>query len=957
MEKYPQILTLLLKRFDFDYNSMSNVKLESLVAVPYTLQRQSVKYELYGMVNHCGSLRGGYYIATIQSSENKTWYEFNDSYVQEAREQPFAQDGTYKSRSVYLLMYRRATESHVSCETNSESLWTDKAERRQRETTVLRELRGDKVGHKGNVGERDDDDEDNRQMEHNQEEEGQVRLFVDRESKVEEDFGYTKKGHQGKKEVISYRTRGEEGVAQCGDKVSSFNTEDKYESQVAKEQLPFGEWRNEKADMVRESKCVSTKKGSHGKDRTNMSVSETGSDQKVRQNSKEECETGNVEAETNTWGMEYGDSRHSRTTHQNTKTDPEWMEEEAPKKPTEERMKNSSKQRQDEKMKGKQTSRRGNIEADKVKKDNLSKRQTQRPVYHGLYNQGATCYLNSVLQVLFMTEEIPERLDPKINTDHVLKELFEDLKKRSRTTRTITAAFGIKYVYKQCDAAECLERILRLISPHASEVFQGQLRHRTTCSRGHDVIEEKTPFWTLPLSITDTHDQICSVERAFELFFQSTSFSGDNKVYCKVCDGETEATSGCDMEKYPQILTLLLKRFDFDYYSMSNVKLESLVAVPYTLQRQSVKYELYGLVNHFGSLRGGHYTATIQSSENKTWYEFNDSYVQEAREQPFAQDGTYKSRSVYLLMYRRATESHMSCETNSESLWTDKAERRQRETTVLRELRGDKVGHKGNVGERDDDDEDNRQMEHNQEEEGQVRLFVDRESKVEEVSSFNTEVRYENEVEKEQLADGKVRSEKADMERESKCVSTKKGSHCKEREKMSVRETGRDEKVQQNSNERETGNVEAETNLSKYGGSPQSNIANKHRKNNLKSIEDKIQITQDEEEEKKQGEAPQNWRRRMKKNSSKQHLDEKTKAEQMRSRGSKVATGAVPLQACKNLFGISFKIFVIVLFLIIIALLLIYFFANFLAPRQQGLYGCYCRSAGRLPQSSMSWGC
>lgn len=42
---------------------------------------------------------------------------------------------------------------------------------------------------------------------------------------------------------------------------------------------------------------------------------------------------------------------------------------------------------------------------------------------------------------------------------------------------------------------------------------------------------------------------------------------------------------------------------------------------------QNKKYKLYGMVNHVGSLRGGHYTATILSNEDKTWYEFSDTRV------------------------------------------------------------------------------------------------------------------------------------------------------------------------------------------------------------------------------------------------------------------------------------------------------------------------------------------
>ena len=36
--------------------------------------------------------------------------------------------------------------------------------------------------------------------------------------------------------------------------------------------------------------------------------------------------------------------------------------------------------------------------------------QSDRP-HHGLINQGATCYLNSVLQVLFMTTEFHDRFE------------------------------------------------------------------------------------------------------------------------------------------------------------------------------------------------------------------------------------------------------------------------------------------------------------------------------------------------------------------------------------------------------------------------------------------------------------------------------------------------------------------------------------------------------------------
>nr|XP_033465066.1 ubiquitin carboxyl-terminal hydrolase 47-like [Epinephelus lanceolatus] len=268
------------------------------------------------------------------------------------------------------------------------------------------------------------------------------------------------------------------------------------------------------------------------------------------------------------------------------------------------------------------------VEAGAAEEKKLKVIRPQR-LPHGLYNQGATCYLNSVLQVLFMTTEIHDRLDPKSQiTDEELRNLFEELKKATCGTEKITEILAIENVHEQRDAVECLELILHEVSPQASEVFEGQLAYTTKCSDGHNINEETNPFWTLPLSLKDTHDDTTySVENGFKRIFQLKSFSGDNMVYCNECEKKTDATCGCEMVTYPQILILLLKRFDFDYSTMSYFKTNRCVDVPRTLQRKNNKYELYGMVNHMGGLRGGHYTATILSNEDKTWYEFNDDHV------------------------------------------------------------------------------------------------------------------------------------------------------------------------------------------------------------------------------------------------------------------------------------------------------------------------------------------
>lgn len=51
------------------------------------------------------------------------------------------------------------------------------------------------------------------------------------------------------------------------------------------------------------------------------------------------------------------------------------------------------------------------------------------------------------------------------------------------------------------------------------------------------------------------------------------------------------------------------------------------MSVMFSFGDQNQAYELYAVVEHFGDLRSGHYTATIKSQEDNRWYNFNDATV------------------------------------------------------------------------------------------------------------------------------------------------------------------------------------------------------------------------------------------------------------------------------------------------------------------------------------------
>ncbi|XP_063324512.1 ubiquitin carboxyl-terminal hydrolase 35-like [Pelmatolapia mariae] len=283
--------------------------------------------------------------------------------------------------------------------------------------------------------------------------------------------------------------------------------------------------------------------------------------------------------------------------------------------------------------------------------------------YHGLINQGSTCYLNSVLQVLFMTEDFREAVTRNSEEiphpeflDHHLKALFDDLHNYTAYTYKITQKLGINNVYEQRDAAEYFERVLGMTSPDASEIFHGQLANKTTCSKGHIQTDGDAPFWHLPLSLVDSCSKDYSVVKGIEEFFKPSDFCGENQMYCEQCDHKVDATMTDVIKHHPDVLCLMLKRFEFNYKYMSYVKVTCSVEVPYTLHiPESQTYELYAFVDHFGDLRGGHYTATIKITEEHgdRWYEFDDTRVTELDFQPFQLDNTDTSQTAYLLFYRK----------------------------------------------------------------------------------------------------------------------------------------------------------------------------------------------------------------------------------------------------------------------------------------------------------------
>ena len=137
-----------------------------------------------------------------------------------------------------------------------------------------------------------------------------------------------------------------------------------------------------------------------------------------------------------------------------------------------------------------------------------------------------------------------------------------------------------------------------------------------------------------------------SIDDCFKLFTRKEELTD---IFCEKCNKKTNFTKYLDIERIPKYLVLVLKRFKYTLMHMD--KIEYLINFPtdhlnlkeYTSQKKSTQnYDLYGVINHGGTMTHGHYYSIIKTKN--IWMRFDDSYVYE-------NEGNIETSNAYLLIY------------------------------------------------------------------------------------------------------------------------------------------------------------------------------------------------------------------------------------------------------------------------------------------------------------------
>eukprot|EP00762_Andalucia_godoyi_P003387 ANDGO_06591.mRNA.1 Putative ubiquitin carboxyl-terminal hydrolase 11 len=158
----------------------------------------------------------------------------------------------------------------------------------------------------------------------------------------------------------------------------------------------------------------------------------------------------------------------------------------------------------------------------------------------------------------------------------------------------------------------------------------------------------------------------CSIASCLDMFVKQEILGDNDQWYCPKCKAHVHASKKFDLARLPEVLVIHLKRFSYSSLFRSklettiNFPVEGLDVSPYldsaahgVTDASDTVYDLFATSNHFGSLSGGHYTASALSGkdENVSWYKFDDSWVAAANQRDL------DSPSAYVLFYRRRHRS------------------------------------------------------------------------------------------------------------------------------------------------------------------------------------------------------------------------------------------------------------------------------------------------------------
>lgn len=288
--------------------------------------------------------------------------------------------------------------------------------------------------------------------------------------------------------------------------------------------------------------------------------------------------------------------------------------------------------------------------------------------YVGMRNQGATCYMNSVLQSFFLTNKLRRAVfqidttgDQEENSVSLaLQRVFYQLMTSDEAvdTVTLTKSFGWTSAdsFRQHDVQE-FSRILTdnlenkmkntAVDGVIKGLFEGKMKSFIKCINVNFESSRTESFYDIQLNVKGKKN----LKESFEDYISIETLEDENKYQAEGY-GYQDARKGVIFQSFPPVLHMQLKRFEYDFTEFRMVKindryeypekinldpyLEKTISPQQQQQQTPANYTLVSVLVHSGDIGGGHYVVYIKPKHDKQkelvgetqdWLKFDDDRV------------------------------------------------------------------------------------------------------------------------------------------------------------------------------------------------------------------------------------------------------------------------------------------------------------------------------------------
>lgn len=257
-----------------------------------------------------------------------------------------------------------------------------------------------------------------------------------------------------------------------------------------------------------------------------------------------------------------------------------------------------------------------------------------------LHNFGNTCYVNTTLQIFLNNPYFTEYLNSHNIDEHELIYSIKNIND-TPTLRNFITILKNKIKNKidintQNDTSELFILLLDLIEKednHCVKMFKGKNKIMYSCNECNNKRYTKEDFIYIPLYITEGS---ISLQDCLLKNFNKEIL---NNIYCEHCKKNTNTDKKLKIIEWPRVLIFIIYRYsikgkiitEFNY--TRNIEL--------SINNNISKYNLCGIINHYGTDVSGHYTY-IRLDGNR-YTEIND--------QTITNIPSFKSCNNYMLIY------------------------------------------------------------------------------------------------------------------------------------------------------------------------------------------------------------------------------------------------------------------------------------------------------------------